>query len=127
MTNVDQLDPTESDRIRPESSASTATTNPDPEGDNAESPPDLPPDEPGVEGGHERGSDPGSDDHRPDYVGDGYDPEPLLTAEDVADLLKVPKKSVYNLEIPRVRISKRRVRWRPADVRDFIDRRVTQP
>lgn len=64
------------------------------------------------------------DQARPDLVGDGYDPEPLLTAEDVAALLSVPVKSVYELAIPRVRVGKRRIRWRPADVREFIDRRV---
>lgn len=57
-------------------------------------------------------------------VGDGYDPEPLLTAEEVGEILKVPTKSVYELPIKRVRISRRRIRWRPADVRDFIERRV---
>lgn len=66
------------------------------------------------------------EDHRPDYVGDGWDPERLLTAEEVAELLRVPKKSVYDLSIPRVRIGKRRIRWRPADVREFIQERVEQ-
>lgn len=64
---------------------------------------------------------------RPDYVGDGYDPEPLLTADEVAEILQVPRKSVYDLSIPRVRIGERRVRWRPADVREFINRRVEDP
>lgn len=64
---------------------------------------------------------------RPDLVGDGYDPEPLLTAEEVGEILQVPKKSVYDLAIPRVRIGQRRVRWRPADVREFIQSRVEDP
>lgn len=64
---------------------------------------------------------------RPDYQGDGFDPEPLLTAEEVAEILQVPRKSVYELGIPRVRIGERRVRWRPADVREFIQRRVEEP
>lgn len=64
---------------------------------------------------------------RYDLVGDGYDPEPLLTAEEVGEILSVPTKSVYELSIPRVRIGRRRVRWRPADVRDFISRRVEDP
>lgn len=63
---------------------------------------------------------------RPDYVGDGYDPEPLLTAEEVAEVLRVPRDAVYEMEIPRVRIGKRRVRWRPADVREFIQNRVEE-
>lgn len=66
------------------------------------------------------------EEYRPDLVGDGWDPEPLLTAEQVAEKLQVPKKSVYDLSIPRVRIGKRRVRWRPADVRAFIRRRVEE-
>lgn len=57
-------------------------------------------------------------------VGDGYDPEPLLTAEEVGAILKVPTKSVYELPIPRVRISRSRIRWTPADIRDFIERRL---
>ena len=64
---------------------------------------------------------------RPDYVGDGWDPEPLLTAGEVAEVLQVPKKSVYDLSIPRVRIGERRVRWRPQDVKAFINRRVEDP
>jgi len=61
---------------------------------------------------------------RPDLVGDGYDPEPLLTADEVAEILRVPKDAVYELSLPRVRIGTRRVRWRPADVREFIQQRV---
>lgn len=64
---------------------------------------------------------------RPDLKGDGYDPEPLLTAEEVAEIVRVPKKSVYELPIPRVRIGERRLRWRPADVREFISQRVEDP
>ncbi len=57
-------------------------------------------------------------------VGDGYDVEPLLTAADVAEILRVPVKSVYELPIPRVKISLRRIRWRPQDVQQFIERRT---
>ena len=64
---------------------------------------------------------------RPDYEGDGYDPEPLLTAKEVAEIVRVPRKSVYDLGIPRVRIGERRVRWRPDDVREFIERRLEEP
>jgi len=67
------------------------------------------------------------EEHRPDLVGDGWDPEPLLTAEEVGNILQVPTKSVYELSLPRVRIGQRRIRWRPEDVRAFIDRRVEDP
>jgi predicted DNA-binding transcriptional regulator AlpA len=59
-------------------------------------------------------------------VGDGYDVEPLLTAADVAAILKVPVKSVYELPIPRVKISRRRIRWQPQEVLQFIERRTRQ-
>jgi hypothetical protein len=65
-----------------------------------------------------------SDEVRPDLVGDGYDPEPLWTASDVGRYLSVPEKSVYELGIPRVRVGRRRIRWRPADVREFVNRRI---
>ena len=55
--------------------------------------------------------------------------EPLLTAEEVADLLHVSVDSVYGYarkgRLPRVRLD-RAVRFRPADVRAFIDR-AAQP
>ncbi len=60
----------------------------------------------------------------PDLVGDGYDAEPLLTARDVGRVLRMRTKSVYSLAIPRVVIGPRRIRWRPADVTEFIARRV---
>ena len=61
---------------------------------------------------------------RHDLVGDGYDSEPLLIVREVAEILRIPTKSVYDLPIPRVVIGKRRVRYRPRDVREFIDRRL---
>ena len=64
---------------------------------------------------------------RHDLVGDGYDTEPLLTAEDVGGILRVPTKSVYELPISRIRLGIRRIRWRPHDVREFINRRVENP
>lgn len=67
------------------------------------------------------------DEHRPDLIGDGWDPEPLLTAEEVGEVLQVPTKAVYELPIRRVRVSSNRVRWRPDDVRRFIDRRTEGP
>lgn len=56
-------------------------------------------------------------------VGDGYDDEPLMTAKDVASALKLPTKAIYELPIARVVIGPRRIRWRPDDVRAFIERR----
>ena len=67
------------------------------------------------------------DEVRPDLVGDGYDPEPLLTAAEVAARLRVPVKAVYELAIRRVRVGQRRVRWRPKDVQNFIERRLEGP
>lgn len=64
-----------------------------------------------------------ADEYRPDYEGDGWDPEPLLTAEQVAEILKVPRDRVYQLPIPRVKISQRCVRWRPKRVREWIRQR----
>lgn len=63
---------------------------------------------------------------RTDLVGDGYDAEPLLKARDVGRLLNVPWKSVYDLPIPRVVLGRRRVRWRPKDVREFIQSRTQE-
>lgn len=59
-------------------------------------------------------------------VGDGYDVEPLLKAKDVAELLNMNPKSVYELPIKRVQLGPRRIRWRPADVRAFIERRTVE-
>lgn len=64
--------------------------------------------------------------YRPDLVGDGYDVEPLLRATEVAEILSLPVKSVYDLPIKRVQLGPRRIRWRPADVRSYIDRRVVE-
>lgn len=57
------------------------------------------------------------------FVGDGYDPARLLTAKDVADLLQVHINAVYRLPIPQVRLSQRRVRFRPHDVKRYINSR----
>ncbi len=55
--------------------------------------------------------------------------EPLLTANDVAALLGLSVDSVYNFarqgRLPRVRLD-RAVRFRPADVRAFVER-AAQP
>lgn len=49
--------------------------------------------------------------------------EPLLTARQVATILGVRDKRVYELGIPAVRLSEWSLRWRPSDVRDWIERR----
>ncbi len=60
----------------------------------------------------------------PHLIGDGWDEEPLLKASQVATVLGVSRTRVYELPIPRVRVSNRTVRWRPEDVRAFIERRT---
>ncbi len=62
--------------------------------------------------------------NRPDLVGDGWDAEPLMTARHVARALGISPKRVYELQIPCVRVFNRTLRYRPADVRAFIDRRT---
>ena len=64
------------------------------------------------------------EERRPNLVAAGQDVEPLLTAQDVGELLQLPAKSVYELPIPRVRLGPRRIRWRPADVVAFVARRT---
>ena len=53
--------------------------------------------------------------------------EVLLTAAAVASWLGVSRGRVYELEIPRVRISKRSIRFRRCDVTDFIENRREPP
>ncbi len=54
-------------------------------------------------------------------VGDGYDIEPLLTAKEVAKILRVGLGRVYDLPIPRFRLGPQRIRWRAVDVKEYID------
>jgi predicted DNA-binding transcriptional regulator AlpA len=49
--------------------------------------------------------------------------EHLLTAREVAHILGVREKRVYELGIPMVRLSERSLRWRPTDVRRWIEER----
>lgn len=56
----------------------------------------------------------------------GWRPDPLvLTVQQVAELLQVSRDTVENLhrtrQLPAVRIGKHN-RWRPQDVRAFVDR-----
>lgn len=57
-------------------------------------------------------------------VGDGFDNAPLLRVQEVAAVLNVRVKRVYELPIRQVRLGRRSIRWRPSDLRDFIERRL---
>ena len=50
-------------------------------------------------------------------------PEPLLTATEVARIVGVSTKRIYELGIPAVRISDRALRWRPSTVAAWIESR----
>lgn len=47
-------------------------------------------------------------------------PEPLLTAAEVARILGVRPKRVYELPLPQVRLSERTIRWCRSDVMTWI-------
>jgi predicted DNA-binding transcriptional regulator AlpA len=49
--------------------------------------------------------------------------EPLLTAADVAKVLGVRPKRVYELGIPAVKLSERSLRWRPSQLAAWIQQR----
>ena len=49
--------------------------------------------------------------------------EPLLTAADVARLLGVRQKRVYELGIPAVKLSERSLQWRPSQVAVWLQKR----
>lgn len=52
------------------------------------------------------------------------DPEQLLTAAEVGEILDIPRDSVYELGgLTRTQLGPRRVRWKLADVRAFIEKR----
>ncbi len=53
------------------------------------------------------------------------DLESLLTAEQVACILAVRPKRVYELGLPTVRVSARALRYRRCDVAEFIEKRRT--
>jgi predicted DNA-binding transcriptional regulator AlpA len=44
----------------------------------------------------------------------------LLTADEVAEILHVDRKRIYELPIPAVRLSPRTLRYRTDDVNEFI-------
>jgi len=49
--------------------------------------------------------------------------DPLLTAADVARILQVRPKRVYELGIPAVHLSERALRWRASQVQRWIEER----
>lgn len=49
--------------------------------------------------------------------------EPLLTAAEVAKVLGVRPKRVYELGIPAVRLSVKTLRWRLSDLEAWLDQR----
>jgi len=49
--------------------------------------------------------------------------EPLLTVAEVARILGVRPKRVYELGIPAVKLSERSLRWRPSQVAAWLQRR----
>ena len=49
--------------------------------------------------------------------------EHLLNAKQVAEILGVRQKRVYELGIPAVRVSQRQLRWRPEAVQRWITER----
>jgi predicted DNA-binding transcriptional regulator AlpA len=51
---------------------------------------------------------------------DSSRPEPLLTAKQVAAIVGVSPKRLYELGIPAVHISDRALRWRPSTVAAWI-------
>lgn len=55
-----------------------------------------------------------------------HDIDSLIDADELAHILKKPVKSVYELPIPKVKLGPRTVRWKPADVKEFIDDRYDE-
>jgi predicted DNA-binding transcriptional regulator AlpA len=53
------------------------------------------------------------------------DLERLLTATQVADILGVRPKRVYELGLPTVKLAERSLRYRPRDVASWIESRRT--
>jgi predicted DNA-binding transcriptional regulator AlpA len=60
----------------------------------------------------------------PDAVNESAPPEAprLLTAKEVASFLRIPARKVYELHLPRVELSPRRVRWLESDLRAYTSR-----
>lgn len=67
-----------------------------------------------------------SDDEKRDLrglLGDDYEKASLLKVDEVSELLSLSTRSVYDLRIPRVQLSRGRVRWSLQDVLSFLDDR----
>ncbi|MCG3774973.1 MAG: hypothetical protein JW395_1801 [Nitrospira sp.] len=58
---------------------------------------------------------------------EGHELGRLMTAAEVAVILRVSAKSVYERPIQKVRLGAKSVRWRAADVQAFINRRLEDP
>jgi hypothetical protein len=50
----------------------------------------------------------------------------LLSVEEVADILGVPPKKVYELSLPRIAVTERRYRWDPATLRRWLVNRSAE-
>ena len=57
--------------------------------------------------------------------------EPLLTAAEVAEFLRVDKTTIYRLasraDLPSIEVAPRVLRFRPEDIRQFLQRRTRKP
>jgi len=58
--------------------------------------------------------------YAPHLVGDGFDSEELWTPVETAAFLRVSVKRLYEMPVPRIRLTKRRIRFRPATVRQYV-------
>ena len=58
--------------------------------------------------------------YEPHLIGDGYDSEELWTPVEAAAFLRVSVKRLYEMPVPRIRLTTRRIRFRPATVRAYV-------
>ena len=58
--------------------------------------------------------------YEPHLVGDGFDVEVLWTPIEAARYLRVSVKRLYAMPVPRIRLSSRRIRYRPETVRAYM-------
>lgn len=54
------------------------------------------------------------------------DPDQLLTAKELAPLLRVRVKRVYELNLPTVRLTSRSIRYRVRDVQAWLAKRTSE-
>lgn len=54
-----------------------------------------------------------------------------MTAQEVADLLQVPLQHVYHMShegtIPKIKLSRRRIRFRRADIERWLNKKTVKP